>query len=94
MRPPFGGDVSQRQPDQLAGRVVAGEVPTRLDDLAQSRVDTLDRVVRVDHPAHFGREGEERNHMALGTRQYRPRNGRSRVAGVAVPALEPRDRAG
>ena len=35
---PVFGDVAQRQPDQLGGRIVAGEVPARLDDLAQPRV--------------------------------------------------------
>ena len=32
---PIGRDVSQRQPNQLGGRVITGEVTPRLDDLAQ-----------------------------------------------------------
>ena len=63
---PVGGDVSQRQPDQLGGRIVAGEVSPRLDDLAKPRIDALDRVGRVDHPADLRREREERNHVAPG----------------------------
>ncbi len=63
---PVGRDVSQGQPDQLGSRIVAGEVPACPDDLAQSRVDALNRVGRVDHPADLRREGEERNHVAPG----------------------------
>lgn len=32
--PPVLGDIAQCQPNQLGGRIVTGEVPTRLDDLA------------------------------------------------------------
>ena len=35
----------------------------RFDDLAQPCVDALDGVGRVDHAAHFGREGEEGNDL-------------------------------
>lgn len=34
----------------LGGRLVAGEVSTALDDLAQLHVQALNRVCRVDHP--------------------------------------------
>jgi len=37
---PIGGDVAQGQPDQLGGGLVAGEMPARLDDLAQPGIDT------------------------------------------------------
>jgi len=50
------------QPDQLAGRVVAGEMPAGLDDLADLGVDAFDRIGRVDHPADLRRKGEERDH--------------------------------
>jgi hypothetical protein len=63
---PVGGDVAQRQPDQLGRRVVAGEVPAGLDDLAQARIDALDGVGRVDHLAHGRREREERDHLVPG----------------------------
>jgi transposase len=43
--PPVSGDVSERQPDQLAGGLIAREVTAGLDDLAQSRVDAFDGVV-------------------------------------------------
>ena len=40
------GDVYKRQaqgqPDQLGGCLVAGEMPPRLDDLAQPGIDALD----------------------------------------------------
>ena len=60
---PVGGDVAQREPDQLGGRVVAGEVPPCLDDFAQPRIDALDSVGRVNHPSHLGRKGKEWNHI-------------------------------
>jgi len=60
---PVSGDIAQRQPDQLAGRVVGGKVAARLDDLAQLRVHALDRVRGVDHPPHRRREREERDHV-------------------------------
>ena len=34
---PIGRDVAQRQPNQPGGRIVTGEVATRLDDLSQPR---------------------------------------------------------
>lgn len=37
-----------------------------VDDLAQTRVDALDRFDRVCHPANLRREGKERDHVALG----------------------------
>ena len=57
---PVGGDVLQREPDQLRRRVVAREVAAGLDDLAQSRIDSFDRIGRVDHAPHGRRKGEER----------------------------------
>ncbi len=63
----FGCDVSHRQPDQFRGRIVAGEVPARLDYLAKARVDALDRIGRVYHPTYLRWEREERNHMAPGS---------------------------
>jgi hypothetical protein len=35
---PVGRDIAQRQPDQLARRVIARKVAARLDDLAQPRI--------------------------------------------------------
>lgn len=61
-----GEDVAQGQPQELGGRLVAGEVPAGLDDLAQLHVQTLDGVGGVDHPAHLRREGEERDHVLPG----------------------------
>ena len=63
---PVAGDVTQRQPDQLRGGLVGGEVTAGLDDLAQPRVHALDRVGGVDHFAHRGREREERDHLRPG----------------------------
>ena len=37
-----------------------------LDDLAQPRIHTLNRVGRVDHAAHLGREGKERDDLVPG----------------------------
>src|SRR5690606_2550330 len=59
-------DVAQSQPDQLGGRLVGGEVATGLDHFAQPRIDAFDGVGGVDHPAHLGREGEERHHLRPG----------------------------
>ncbi len=59
---PVGRDVAQRQPDQLGGRIVAGEMPARLDDLAQLAMQALDGVGGVDHAAHRRREREELDH--------------------------------
>ncbi len=41
---PIRGDVAQRQPEQLDGRLVIREVATGLDDLAQLHVQALDGV--------------------------------------------------
>jgi len=59
-RAPIRCDVAQGQPDQLAGCVVGWEMVVRLDDLAQSGIDALDRVGGVDHPLDLRREREER----------------------------------
>ena len=56
---PVLGDVAQRQPYQLGGGIVAGEVTAGLDDLSQPRVHALDGVGRVDDATHLGREDEE-----------------------------------
>jgi len=40
----FWVDIAQRQPNQLGGRLIAGEVTTRLDDFAQPGADTFDIV--------------------------------------------------
>jgi hypothetical protein len=54
-------------------------VPARLDDLAQPAVHALDGVGGVDHAAHLGREGEERDDAIPG-----PAPG-CRDGGVALP---------
>src|SRR5690606_32244156 len=59
--PALAHDVAQGQPDQLGSRVIAGEVPPGLDDLAQLAVQTLDGIGGVDQPAHRWREGKERD---------------------------------
>ena len=59
--PPVGRDVAQSQPDQLGGRIVTREMPSRLDDLAQPGVDALDGVGGIDHPADGWWKREERN---------------------------------
>jgi hypothetical protein len=61
--PPVGGDIAQRQPDQLAGRLVGRKMTPRLDDFPQTGIHTFDRVGGLDHPPDLGREGEERNHL-------------------------------
>jgi len=60
---PIGCDVAQRKPDQLGGRLVAGEMPARFDDFAQPRIDALDGIGGVDHPTHLGRESKERDYL-------------------------------
>jgi hypothetical protein len=60
---PIGSDVAQCQPDQLGGRLVIGEMPPRLENLAQAGVHALNGIGGVNHPAHLGREGKERNHL-------------------------------
>lgn len=46
------GGKAESQPDQLGRGFVAGEMATRLDNLAHLRVDALDGVGRVDHSTH------------------------------------------
>ena len=58
---PVGGGVLQRQPDQLRRRIVAREMTSSLDDLAQPRIDALDRVGRVNHAPDSWRKGKEQN---------------------------------
>src|SRR5271157_4155852 len=59
---PISGDIAQRQPDQLARRVVGREMTARLDDLAQPGIDALDPVGGVNHPPDRRRKGKERDH--------------------------------
>jgi hypothetical protein len=44
---PAGGDIPQRQPDQLRRRLVGREMAAGLDDFAATRVDTLERAFVV-----------------------------------------------
>lgn len=60
---PVGRDVAQSQPDQLGGYLVAWEVPVRLDDLSQLRVDAFQRIRGVDHAPYRRWEREERDHL-------------------------------
>ena len=85
---PVGGDVAQRQPDQLGGRIVAGEVAARLDDLAQLRVDALDGVGGVDHLAHRRREREERNHVVPGAAPGGRDGGEFLTPGAALEGIQ------
>src|SRR5919108_6238824 len=55
-------DVAERQPDQFGGRVVVRKVAACLDDFAKLRVNTLERVRRVDDASNLWWKGEERNH--------------------------------
>ena len=43
---PIGCDVSQRQPNQFRRRIVSGEMPACLDDLAHARVDAVPSIHR------------------------------------------------
>jgi len=84
--PPVSSDVAQqRQPDQFAGSLITGEVPARLDDLAQPRMYALDGIGRVDDAAHRRGEREKRYHAipdASPGRDYR------RVLATPLVALE------
>ena len=63
MRSPgsFVFDVADRQPEQLDGGQVVGEVAAVLGDFAELVVQRLDRVRRVDHPPQRRRERQERD---------------------------------
>ena len=52
-------DVADRQPQQLDGGRVGGEVAPVLGDFAQLVVERLDAVGGVDDPAQHRREGQE-----------------------------------
>jgi len=49
---PLGGDIAQRQPDQLGRSIVGGKVTQGLDDLAQLHVDVLNGVGRLNNLAY------------------------------------------
>src|SRR4029453_4073281 len=51
----------QRQPEQVDGGILGGELSTGLDDLAELTVDGLDRIRRVHDLADVRREREERD---------------------------------
>jgi hypothetical protein len=85
---PVGRDVAQRQPQQLGGGIVTGKVPTRLDDLAQPAVQTLDGVARVDHAAHRRAEGKERNHAVPGPAPGRHDGGELLSPGSGLQGIE------
>jgi len=59
----LGGDVAQRQVDQLGRRLVARKVPFVADRLTDLAMQVLDRIGGVDDLAHLGREGEKRDHL-------------------------------
>src|SRR5271157_2279881 len=54
---PIGGDIAQSQPDQLARRVVTGEMPASFDDFPEAGIHTFDRIGGVDHSPDLRREG-------------------------------------
>ena len=58
---PVCGDVLQRHPDQLGCGLIAREVSSGLDDLAQPRIDAPDRICGVDHATYRRGKGKERN---------------------------------
>ena len=86
--PPVGRDVTQRQPQQLGGGIVAGEVPARLDDLAQPAVKALDGVGRVDHPPHRRAEGKEGNDTVPGPAPGRHDGGELLSPGAGLQSIE------
>ena len=45
---PFGGDVAQRQPDELARRIISRKMTARLDDFSQSGIHAFNRIGGVD----------------------------------------------
>ncbi len=51
----------------LMAAFVGGEVPARLDDLAQLHVQALDGVGRVNHAPDVRREDEERRDVLPGS---------------------------
>ncbi|MGF6457422.1 hypothetical protein ABIA55_002886 [Pseudomonas frederiksbergensis] len=46
---PIGGDILQRQPDQLRRYIVGWKVTSCLDDFAHLSIDVLDGIGGVDH---------------------------------------------
>ena len=61
--PPLGGDVPQRQVNQLGGRLVTREMALVPDCLADLAVQTLNSIGGVQDFAHLRGEGEERDHF-------------------------------
>ena len=56
-------DIAQGQVEQLAGRVVAGEVATILDDLSKAHMQAFNGICGVDDGPYFRRISEERNDL-------------------------------
>src|ERR1700730_12007067 len=59
---PFLGDIAHRQVDHLVHRLIRGENTVVVSDLAQSHIERLNRVGRVDHAADIGRKRKKREH--------------------------------
>lgn len=83
---PIDGDVAQCQPKQFGCGIVAGEVPSRLDDLAQAAVKTLDGIGRVDHAPNCWAECEERDDAVPGPAPGRHNRGELLPQGLASKA--------
>ena len=89
----FGGSlvlhVHDRQPEELDGSVVGGEMPTIFDDLAELVVQALDAVGGVDQFAYGGRERQEGGEALPGVGEDLDA-GRVAPSQRAVPELEQR----
>ena len=58
---PFLADISQRQVEQFAQRLVAWKRSTVFRNLAQTHVHRFNGIARVNHLANLGRIVKERN---------------------------------
>ena len=56
-------NVTQHQPDELGGRLLAGKMAADSHRLADLRVEALDGIGGVKDFSQLGSEGEERNHL-------------------------------
>lgn len=79
-----GGDVAKSQLGQHARRIVAGEVPARLDDPVQPLADALGCVRGADHAAHLGRKHKARNHADAGATLGDDHHGELLAPGAAL----------
>ncbi|VVD60737.1 hypothetical protein PCE31107_00089 [Pandoraea cepalis] len=64
--PPISGDIAQCKPNEFRRCIIRREVTSRLDDLAQLRVDILNGVRSVYNLADVRWKRKERNHVIPG----------------------------